>query len=49
MVTRRDIERKRDFPDAVLDSEGRLLCVAAVGPAKNMHERVEKIIEAGVD
>lgn len=49
MVTRRDIERKRDFPDAVLDSEGRLLCGAAVGPAKNMQERVEKIIEAGVD
>lgn len=49
MVTRRDIERKRDFPDAVLDSEGRLLCGSAVGPAKNMKERVDKIVEAGVD
>lgn len=49
MVTRRDIERKRDFPDAVLDKDGRLLCAAAVGPAANMQERVEKIVHAGVD
>jgi IMP dehydrogenase len=49
MVTRRDIEKKRDFPNASLDSEGRLLCAAAVGPAKNMEERVQKIVEAGVD
>jgi IMP dehydrogenase len=49
MVTRRDIERKQDFPNAVLDVEGRLLCGAAVGPAKNMEERVQKIIDAGVD
>ncbi|MEI7511497.1 MAG: IMP dehydrogenase [Candidatus Peregrinibacteria bacterium] len=49
MVTRRDIERKQDFPHAVLDSEGRLLCGAAIGPAKNMEERVFKLVSAGVD
>lgn len=49
MVTRKDIERKMDFPDAVLDEKGRLLCAAAVGPAANMEERVEKIVAAGVD
>jgi len=49
MVTRKDIERKMDFPEAVLDSHGRLLCAAAVGPASNMEERVQKIAEAGVD
>lgn len=49
MVTRKDIERKMDFPDAVLDSHGRLLCGAAVGPAANMEERVEKLVKAGVD
>lgn len=49
MVTRRDIEKKRDFPNASLDTQGRLLCAAAVGPARNMNERVEKIVEAGVD
>lgn len=49
MVTRKDLERKMDFPEAVLDSHGRLLCAAAVGPAANMEERVEKIADAGVD
>lgn len=49
MITRRDIERKIDFPEAVLDEQGRLLCGAAVGPAKNMEERVDKIVKAGVD
>ncbi len=49
MVTRRDLERKQDFPLASLDTENRLLCAAAVGPAKNMEERVEKLVSAGVD
>ncbi len=49
MVTRRDIEKKKDFPNASLDSQGRLLASAAVGPAKNMEERVQKIVHAGVD
>ena len=49
MVTRRDLEKRQDFPDATLDGEGRLRVAAAVGPAKNMEERVEKLIEAGVD
>lgn len=49
MVTRRDIEKKKDFPSASIDSEGRLLAAAAVGPAKNMEERVKKLVYAGVD
>jgi IMP dehydrogenase len=49
MVTRRDLERKQDFPNASLDLHNRLLCGAAVGPAKNMEERVEKLVHAGVD
>ncbi len=49
MVTRRDIEKKRDFPDAAICSDGKLMCGAAVGPAKNMEERVRKVVEAGVD
>ena len=49
MVTRRDIEKKKDFPNASLDTEGRLLAAAAVGPAKNMEERVQKLVHAGVD
>ncbi len=49
MVTRRDIERKQDFPNAVLDTEGRLLCGGAIGPGKNMEERLFKLVSAGVD
>jgi len=49
MVTRRDIEKKRDFPDSATCEDGKLMCAAAVGPAKNMEERVQKVIEAGAD
>ncbi len=49
MVTRRDLERKQDYPDASLDREDRLLCGAAVGPAKNMKARVEALVKAGAD
>jgi len=49
MVTRRDLEKKKDYPDATLDGGGRLTVAAAVGPAKNLKERVEKLISAGVD
>ncbi|MFH0837953.1 MAG: IMP dehydrogenase [Patescibacteria group bacterium] len=49
MVTRRDIEKNKLYPDSCKDSDKRLRVGAAVGPAKNMEERVEKLIKAGVD
>lgn len=49
MVTRRDIEKNKLYPEACKDSDKRLRVGAAVGPAKNMEERVEKLILAGVD
>lgn len=49
MVTRRDIEKNRLYPDASKDSDKRLRVGAAVGPAKNMEERVLKLVKAGVD
>lgn len=49
MVTRRDLEKKQDHPNATLDGEGRLRVAAAVGPAANMQERVEKLVKAGID
>ncbi len=49
MVTRRDIEKNKLYPDACKDAEKRLRVGAAVGPAKNMEERVEKLVKAGVD
>ena len=49
LVTRRDIEKNKLYPDSCKDSEKRLRVAAAVGPAKNMKERVKKLVEAGVD
>ena len=49
LVTRRDIEKNKLYPDACKDPEKRLRVGAAVGPAKNMEERVEKLVKAGVD
>jgi len=49
LVTRRDIEKNKLYPDACKDKFKRLRVGAAVGPAKNMEERVEKLINAEVD
>jgi len=49
MVTRRDIEKNKLYPDACKDADKRLRVGAAVGPAKNMEERVQKLVEAGTD
>lgn len=49
LVTRRDIEKNKLYPDACKDADKNLRVGAAVGPAKNMEERVEKLVKAGVD
>jgi IMP dehydrogenase len=49
LVTRKDIEKNEQYPDAVKDSDSRLLVGAAVGPAANMEERVTKLVDAEVD
>lgn len=47
LITMRDIERQSQFPNACVDSRGRLRVGAAVGP--NQMDRVEALIEAEVD
>lgn len=49
IMTRKDLEKNEDYPYAAKDSEGRLLVAAATGPAQNMEERVQKLVEAEVD
>ena len=49
LVTRRDIEKNKQYPDSCKDKYKRLRVGAAVGPAANMAERVEKLVKAGVD
>ena len=49
LVTRKDIEQNEKHPNAAKDSSERLICGAAIGPAANLEERVEKLINANVD
>lgn len=47
LITMRDIERLSRFPNACVDTRGRLRCGAAVGPGQ--FDRVEALIAAEVD
>lgn len=49
LVTIKDIEKARQFPNATKDSNGRLRVAAAVGPMRNPVERVELLVKSGVD
>ena len=49
LVTLKDINKNKDFPLASKDIEGRLLVGAAVGNGEETDERVDALIEAGVD
>jgi IMP dehydrogenase len=49
LITVKDIQKKRDFPQAATDSKGRLLAGAAVGVGQDLEERVALLVEEGVD
>lgn len=49
LITIKDIEKVRKFPNSAKDSKGRLLCGAAVGVTKDMMERVKALVDAHVD
>jgi len=49
LITDRDIEKADRFPNACLDEKGRLRVGAAVGPSKDLLERVSELLKAGVD
>jgi IMP dehydrogenase len=49
LITVKDIQKSRDFPDAARDDKGRLLVGAAVGVGKDVEERVQCLVEAGLD
>ena len=49
LVTLKDINKSKDFPNAARDSEGRLIVGAAIGTKFDTDERTEKLIKAGVD
>ena len=49
LVTLKDINKTKDFPLASKDSEGRLLTGAAIGNSTDTADRLEALINAGVD
>ncbi len=49
LITFKDIEKKKNFPNACKDSIGRLRVGAAVGVTPDTTERVRLLVEAGVD
>jgi len=49
LITVKDIQKRKAFPNAAKDSAGRLLVGAAVGTSKDTLERVEVLVNAGVD
>lgn len=49
LITIKDIEKVKRFPNAAKDESGRLLCGAAVGVTADMMERVDALVKAKVD
>jgi IMP dehydrogenase len=49
LITIKDIEKTRKYPNSCKDPLGRLRVGAAVGPGKDREERTEALIKAGVD
>lgn len=49
LITVKDIQNRKRFPNAAKDQHGRLLVGAAVGVAKDTRERAAALLEAGAD
>ena len=49
LITLKDIRKSEDFPNACKDEYGRLRVAAAVGTGPDTADRVDAIVEAGVD
>ena len=49
LITIKDIEKQIKYPLSAHDSQGRLLCGAAVGITANVMERVDALVKAKVD
>jgi len=49
MITVKDIQKAKDYPQACKDSEERLRVGAAVGTGQGTEERIAALVDAGVD
>lgn len=49
LITIKDIEKQIKYPNSAKDSQGRLLCGAAIGITSNIMERIDALMKAKVD
>ncbi|MDR5586269.1 IMP dehydrogenase [Clostridium aquiflavi] len=49
LITIKDIDKAKQFPNAAKDQNGRLLCGATVGVTADMMDRVDALVKAKVD
>jgi IMP dehydrogenase len=49
LITIKDIEKRKKYPQACKDALGRLRVGAAVGLTPDRHERVAELVRCGVD
>jgi IMP dehydrogenase len=49
LITVKDIQKQIEFPNASLDSQGRLRVGAAIGIGREAGERAEELVHSGVD
>ncbi|MEE3392664.1 MAG: IMP dehydrogenase [Lachnospiraceae bacterium] len=49
LITIKDIEKQIQYPNSAKDSQGRLLCGAAVGITANIYDRVDALVKRKVD
>lgn len=49
LATLKDMEISDAFPDAIRDTNGKLIVAAAVGVSDSVQDRVKALVEAGVD
>ena len=49
LITVKDIQKARDFPNATSDTQGRLRVGAAVGVGADLEQRIELLTAAGLD
>ena len=49
LITTKDIDNVKNYPNACKDEKGRLRCGAAVGIGADMIDRVDALVAAGVD
>ncbi len=49
LITYKDIIKEEDYPHSCKDSYGRLVVGAAVGVTADLHERMDALVEVGVD